>query len=164
MNRRILGTIVMIVVAAAVTLGGAGVAYAYWTAGGSGTAAGGTGTTVAVTLTPATPTAALLPGGTSGVVLTAINSNVATVRINSFSLDTTQGNAGFAVDAAHSACTLGALSFTTQTNGGSGWTVPGRVGATNGSLSITLTNSVSMSAAALNACQGATFTFYVVAG
>ena len=164
MNRRILGTIVMIVVAAVVALGGAGVAYAYWTAGGSGIAAGGTGTTVPVTLTSATSTAALLPGGTSGVVLTATNSNVAMVRINSFSLDTTQGTAGFAVDAAHAGCTLSALSFATQTNGGSGWTVPGKVGATNGTLSITLTNALSMSTAAANACQGATFTVYVVAG
>lgn len=164
MNRRILGTALMIVVAVAVALGGAGVAYAYWSAGGSGVAIGGTGTTVPVVLGTATPTAALLPGSTSGVVLTATNSNVSPVRINSFSLDTTQGTAGFAVDAAHVGCTLGVLSFTTQTNGGSGWTVPGKAGSTNGSLSITLTGSLSMSTAAANACQNASFTVYLVAG
>jgi hypothetical protein len=163
-NRRVLGLAVMIAVAVAVTLGGAGVAYAYWTAGGSGSAAGGTGTTVPVVLGTATPTAALLPGGTSGVVLTATNSNVSSLRINRFSLDTTRGTAGFAVDAAHPGCTLSALSFTTQTNGGSGWTVPGKVGGTNGTLSITLASSLAMSASALNACQGATFTVYLVAG
>ena len=41
---------------------------------------------------------------------------------------------GFAVDAGHSGCTLGTLSYTTQTNGGSGWNVPAKVGAVNGTL------------------------------
>jgi hypothetical protein len=164
MNRRILGTVIMIVVAVVVTLGGAGVAYAYWTGSGSGVAVGNTGTTVPVTLGTATPTAALQPGSTAGVVLTATNSNVSPVVINSFSLDTTQGTAGFAVDAGHSGCALSVLSFGTQTNGGSGWTVPGRVGSTNGTLTITLAGSLAMSAAAANACQGASFTVYLVAG
>ena len=164
MNRRVLGTVLMVIVAAAVALGGAGVAYAYWTAGGSATAAGGTGTTVPVVLSTGTPTAALLPGGTSGVVLTATNSNTSPLTINSFTLNTAQGTGGFAVDAGHSGCTLTTLSFPAQTNGGSGWVVPGKVGGTNGTLSITLANSLAMSTSAANACQGATFTVYVVAG
>jgi hypothetical protein len=164
MNRSIIGTTVMIVVAALVTLGGAGVAYAYWTAGGSGAAAAGTGTTVPVTLGSATPTAALLPGGTSSVALTLTNSNTVSVRINSFSLDATQGTSGFAVDPAHAGCALSALAFTTQTNGGAGWTVPARVGTTNGTLSITLAGALAMSTAAANACQGASFTVFVAAG
>jgi hypothetical protein len=56
------------------------------------------------------------------------------------------------------------LSFTTQTNLGAGWTVPGKVGAVNGSLSITLTAALAMSTAAANACQGATFTVFLAAG
>lgn len=153
----------MIAAAVVVTVGGAGVAYAYWTAGGSGVAAGGTGTTVPITLTTATPTAALAPGGKSSVVLTATNSNLASVQVNSFTLDTTQGTGGFAVDAAHSGCSVSALSFTTQTNGTTGWTVPGKVGSTNGTLSVTLSNALAMSTAASNACQGATFTVYLAA-
>jgi hypothetical protein len=115
-------------------------------------------------LTIGTPTAALQPGGTSSVALTASNSNTSPVTINSFSLNTSQGTGGFAVDSGHSGCTLSALSFATQTNGGSGWIVPAKVGSTNGSLNITLSNALTMSTAAVNACQGATFTVYVVAG
>jgi hypothetical protein len=60
------------------------------------------------------------------------------------------------VDAAHPGCVVSTLSFTTQTNGGAGWTVPG-----NGSLPLTLASALSMSTSAANACQGATFTVYL---
>jgi hypothetical protein len=149
--------------ALAVLFGGAGVAYAYWSASGSGAASGGTGTTVPLVLTPATPTASLRPGSTSNVVLVATNSNIATVKVSTFALDTTQGTSGFSVDAAHSGCTLSALSFTTQSNGGAGWSVPGKIGSTNGTLSISLPGALAMSTGAANACQGATFTIYLVA-
>jgi hypothetical protein len=164
MSRRVLGIAFVVAVAIAVTLGGAGVAYAYWTAGGSGSASGGTGSTVPLVLTPATPTAAIRPGSTSSVVLVATNSNVASVTVNSFAIDTTKGTNGFSVDSSHSGCTLTTLSFTPQTNGGAGWSVPGRVGALNGTLSITLGGALVMSTSAANACQGATFTVYLVAG
>ena len=117
-NRRLMGTVLMIIVAASVALGGAGVAYAYWTAGGSGSAVGGTGTTVPVVLGTATPSAALQPGSSSSVVLTVSNSNAAQVRVNSFALDTTQGVGGFAVDAGHSGCDPSVLTFAPQNNGG----------------------------------------------
>jgi hypothetical protein len=81
------------------------------------------------------------------------------VRVGSLALDTSQGTGGFAVDAAHSGCAVSALAFTTQTNGGAGWTVPG-----SGSLPVTLTAAVSMSTSAGNACQGATFTVYLQVG
>jgi hypothetical protein len=162
MNRRILGTIAMIVAIVVVTVGGAGVAYAYWTAGGAGAGSGAAGTTLPITLSAGTPTASLLPGGQTGVVLTMTNTNAATVKISSLALDTTQGASGFAVDASHSGCTLSTLSFVTQTNGGAGWTVPGKVGAVNGTLAVTLANALSMSLSAVNACQGATFTVYLL--
>ena len=162
MNRRILGMIAMIVAIVVVTVGGAGVAYAYWTAGGAGTGFGSAGTTVPITLSAGTPTASLLPGGQTSVVLTMTNPNTARVKVSSLALDTTQGTGGFGVDAGHAGCTLSTLSFTTQTNGGAGWTIAGKVGATNGTLAVTLTNSLSMSLSAVNACQGATFTVYVL--
>jgi hypothetical protein len=162
MNRRILAIVAMVIAIVVVTIGGAGVAYAYWTAGGAGTGFGAAGTTVPITLSAGTPTASLLPGGQTGVVLTMTNANAATVKISSLALDTTQGASGFAVDAGHSGCTLSTLSFVTQTNGGVGWSVPGKVGATNGTLTTTLTNALAMSLSAADACQGATFTVYLL--
>lgn len=164
MPRTVIGTVATIVAAVIVTVGGAGVAYAYWTAGGSGSSVAATGTTIAVTMSPAVPTPALAPGLSSNVVLTVSNPNTATVHINTLSLDTTQGTGGFAVDAAHSGCAVSALTFTTQSNGGSGWDVPGKVGGTNGSLSVSLPSALAMAPSASNACQGASFTVYVVAG
>ena len=48
-------------------------------------------------------------------------------------------------------------------NGSSGWDVPAKVGAVNGTLLVTLSNALSMAASAADACQGATFTVYLVA-
>lgn len=162
MNRRTLGMVAMILAIVVVTVGGAGVAYAYWTAGGAGSGLGATGSTVPLTLTPGTPSASLLPGSQTDVVLTMTNTNSASVKLSSLALDTSQGAGGFAVDSGHSGCTLSTLSFPTQTNGGAGWSVPGKVGATNGTLAVTLANALSMSASAANACQGATFTVYLL--
>jgi hypothetical protein len=164
MNRRILRTVLTVAAAIILLAGGSGVAYAYWDAGGIGAALGGTGTTVPITLSAGTPTAGLVPGSNASVVLTATNPNAAAVHVTSLTLDPTQGTSGFSVDGAHGGCTLSALSFTTQTNGGSGWEVPGKVGSTNGTLSITLPAALAMATSAANACQGATFTVYLLAG
>jgi hypothetical protein len=161
-SRKLLGTVAMIIALVVVTVGGAGVAYAYWTASGAGTGFGATGTTTPLTLSSGTPTATLVPGGQTSVVLTMTNPNTAQVKISSLALDTTQGTNGFSVDSSHTGCTLSTLSFATQTNGGSGWTVPGKVGTTSGTLTVTLSNSLSMSLSAVNACQGATFTVFLL--
>lgn len=141
-----------------------GLAYAYWSGTGGGAGTGATATTVALTLSPGTPSAALYPGGQANVVLTATNTNDSIVHITSLSLNTAQGTGGFAVDGGHSGCSVAALSLTTQTNGSTGWDVPARVGVVNGTLNITMTNAIAMTAAAADACQGATFTVYLVAG
>jgi hypothetical protein len=140
----------------------AGIAAAVWSAVGSGARTAAAGTTVAVTLSPATPTAALYPGGQADVVLTVTNSNTSTVRIGSLAGDTARGTGGFAVDASHSGCVLSSLTFTTQTNGTTGWTVPAKAGSVDGTLAITLTSALAMSLSAASACQGATFTVYLV--
>jgi hypothetical protein len=144
---------------ASLVLLAAGSAIAYWAVSGGGAGSGTTATTSALTLSPGTPTAALVPGGQASVVLTVTNPNLADVRVGSLALDTGQGTSGFAVDGAHSGCVLTTLSFGTQTNAGAGWTV-----AASGNLSVTLTNALSMTAAAANACQGASFTIYLAAG
>jgi hypothetical protein len=140
----------------------AGIAAAVWSAVGGGSKTAGSGTTVAVSLSPGAPTASLYPGGQSNVVLTITSSNASLVRIGSLALDTTRGTSGFAVDAGHAACASPSLTFTTQTNGTTGWTVPARSGSVDGTLAVTLTNAVAMGLSAASACQGAIFTVYLV--
>jgi hypothetical protein len=140
----------------------AGIAAAVWSAVGSGNGKGGAGSTVAVTLSPAIPAAVLYPGGQADVVLTITNSNPSPVRIGSLVGDTARGTGGYAVDAGHAGCALSTLTFTTQTNGTTGWTVPAKTGSVNGTLAVTLTSALTMSLSALSVCQGATFTVYLV--
>lgn len=135
-----------------------GTAYAYWRATGSGSGSGASGTTASLTLSPATPSAALYPGGQADVKLTISNPNVFVVRIQSLALATSQGTGGFAVDAGHSGCATSTFSFTNQANA---WIVPAKVGAANGVLSVTLPNALTMGASAANACQGASVTVYL---
>lgn len=158
--RRILLTCCLV----AISVLGASAANAYWRGAGSGTGTATTGTTVAVTLTPGTPTASLYPGAQASVSLTVSNPNASAVSFGFLTLDTVQGTGGFAVDASHSGCSVATLSFTPQTNGGAGWTVPAKVGAVNGTLPVTLANSLAMGLGAASACQGATVTVYLAAG
>jgi hypothetical protein len=131
---------------------------------GSGSATGSAATPAALTIASAAAGAALYPGGQSDVSLTVSNPNPFIVHVGSFSLATGQGTGGFAVDAGHAGCATSTLSFTTQTNGAAGWTVPARVGATNGTLAVSLPNALAMSAGAANACQAATFDVHLSAG
>jgi hypothetical protein len=141
-----------------------GSASAYWTSTGAGSGAAAIATTTdELTLTPATPTAQLAPGATANVVLTMYNPNTFAVHVGSLSLDTSHGTGGFDVDGDHLACAVTALSFTTQTGGGSGWTVGPKAAGADGSLAITLTNSLTMNANAASACQNASFIVYLVA-
>lgn len=134
----------------------AGTAVAVWAAGGSGSGSGDTGTAQEVTITPGTPTAQLYPGGTADVMLSLSNPNAFAVTVTSLSLDDLQGTGGFAVDAGHSGCAVTTLTYpSSQDNGGPGWVVPA------GTSTVTLTDALSMSTSAANACQGATFTVYV---
>jgi len=158
--RRMLQALLLVILA----LPAGGAAFGYWTGSGSGAGSATTETVVAVTLSPGTPAATLYPGGQANVVLSVSNPNTSPVHIGSLTLDTSQGTLGFAVDAGHPGCAVSTLGFTTQSNGGAGWTVPGKVGAVEGTLAITLTNALAMGVSAANACQGATSTVYLAAG
>jgi hypothetical protein len=159
--RRRLVVICSIAVVVGSTAGGA---YGVWRGSGGGAGSASAGTTVAVTLSPGTPSTRLYPGGQSDVVLTVSNPNTSTVTLSSLGLDTSQGAGGLAVDGGHVGCALSTLSFTRQTNGGAGWSVPAKVAAVNGTLTLTLTNALAMGPDAANACQGASFTVYLAAG
>jgi len=161
-GRRRLALLAVLLVLLSIPVGG--IAWSYWSAGGVGGGSGANRTPTALSLSAGTPAAGVYPGGSTNVVLTATNSNTSIVKIGSLLLDTTQGTSGFAVDGSHSGCSVAALGFTTQNNGGAGWSVPAKVGAVNGTLSITLTSALTMTASAASACQGATFTVYLVAG
>jgi len=114
-----------------------------------------------LTITAGTPTSGLLyPGSTGEVDATISNPNTFPLRVNSLILD----SAGIAADSGHSGCDTSALHYTTQTNGGSGWNVPGKVGSTDGTLAIQLSGAISMDSSAANECQGSTFTVYLKTG
>lgn len=139
-------------------------AFAYWSAEGTGSGNGTTASTVAMTLSPGSAAPDLRPGGLGDVVLQVSNPNSSVAKIGSLALDSTRGDGGYAVDAAHVGCALTVVDFTTQTNGGAGWVIPAASGGENGTLSITLTDSLEMSAGAANDCQGATLAVYLTAG
>jgi hypothetical protein len=142
----------------------ASAALAYWTQSGGGSGAGTAGTSQSLAVSPGTPNAALYPGGQTDVALTISNPNAFPAHVGSLALDTTQGTGGLGVDAGHGGCDVSVLGFTTQTNGGSGWTVPPKVGATDGTLPVDLVGSLAMGAGAAGACQSANFTAYLIAG
>ena len=130
-------------------------AYGYWSASGAGASTATTSSSVsALQLTPASVSARLLPTGSpSGQVsATVTNPNSFSVHVAQLSLDTTSGTAGFSANAA--GC---ALSFSTQNNGGAGWTFA------PGNTTVSLPNSLTMGTGAASACQGRTFTVYLAA-
>ena len=145
----------------AVSLVFAGAAAAYWGAAGAGAATGTATTAQAVVVSAGTPTTHVHPGGQAAVAVSIANPNPFPVRVGALALDPTQGTGGFSVDAGHAACDVSSLSFAGGNNGGSGWDVPPRVAAVNGTLAVELSNSLSMAVGAADACQGATFTVYV---
>lgn len=150
-RRSVAGTLVTLLL-----VGTIGAASAYWGGSGSGSGSARTGSPQPVTLSPATVSTHLYPGGQAGVAVLVTNPNPGLVRVWTLALDTTQGVGGFAVDGAHAACGVGSLSYTTQANGGTGWSIPG-----GGSSSLALPNALTMSSGAPAACQGASFTVHL---
>lgn len=148
-----------LVVALLAALAVAAGAAAYFSSTGSGSGSVQAGTSQAVSITAGSPTSSLYPGGSADVRATISNPNSVQVRITSLALDPSQGTSGYSANA--SGC---ALSFAGSNNGGSGWTVPPKVGNVNGTLDVDLTSAISMGAGAANACQGQTFTVYLKVG
>lgn len=147
-------------IASAVIFGGE--ANGYWSAAGSGSGSAATGLSESVTLSPGLPSDDLFPGRTSDVAVSAANPNTYSVHIDTLELDPTAADGGFGVDAEHGACPAAVLTYVTQTNGGSGWTVPAASGGVDGELSIDLTDALRMAVDAPGACQGSGFAVHLV--
>jgi hypothetical protein len=160
-HRRTRSVSIMITAAVALT---AGVAYAIWGVIGAGSGTALTSTTVPLTLTAGSPMGTLYPGGTSDVLVTISNPNPSSIVVRSLTLDTTQGTGGFSADAGHSGCAVSALTFSSSTNGGVGWTVPAQSSGTAGTLAVTLTGALAMNLNAADACQGVIPLVYLTAG
>ena len=119
------------------------------------------GGALGLTSTPVLVTTGLYPGGASDLSLVVRNANASLVHIDSLALDTTRGTGGFASN--KPACTVPDLAYSAQTNGTAGWSVPAQASGTAGQLSIRLPGALTMGTGASSACQGATFTVYLVA-
>jgi hypothetical protein len=149
-----------VVAASALVLGVSiiGVAIAAWTTGGSGSGQASAGSASSMTISAGTPSTSLYPTASADVAATVSNPNPYKVHVSSVSLG------AISVDGGHSGCNTASLSVTSpQNNGGSGWDVPAKSGGIDGSLGIDLANAISMSNAANDSCQGATFTVALTA-
>jgi hypothetical protein len=144
---------IVLVAALAIAATAIGVAIAAWTTGGSGSGQAQAGSATTMTISAGTPSGSLYPTASADVAATISNPNPYKVHVSSISLGTVS------VDGGHSACNLGSVSVTSpRDNSGNGWDVPAKAGAVNGSLPVDLANAISMSDAANDSCQGATFT------
>ena len=123
-----------------------GVAWAAWTADGTGNGYAGATTAEELTTSVATASADLYPGGTGDVKVTINNPNDYAVNVTSIS-----GNGTITDDKA--ACTVTGVTFANQTGT---WNV-----LANSSSTVTLTGAASMSNASDDGCQGAVFTIPV---
>jgi hypothetical protein len=129
----------MLAVAMTVLAATSGVAFAFWGAHGTGSGSGTTGT-LTVSVTSATVSTTLVPGGSSNVIVTLNNPNGATVQITAITAGTITVSAG---------CTTPAVTFS----------APGPYGTlAAGTQAITLTNAAAMGTGSSSNCQGATFT------
>jgi hypothetical protein len=135
---------------AATTVGllGLGVAFAAWTSTGEGSGAVNAAQAQALTVN-VTNVNGLYPTGSVDVPFTVTNPNPYAVTLNTVSLKSVS------VDAAHSTCATSVITGPAKT--------VSMVAAGNGGTSVSQNFTVSMSNAATDACQGATFTVTLLA-
>jgi hypothetical protein len=147
-RKKLTGVVALVVAGSAV-----GVAIAAWTTGGSGSGQAQAGSAAAMTISAGTPSSNLYPTGSADVAASISNPNSYKVHVSSISLGS------ISVDAGHSGCNTASVSVTSpQNNSGAGWDV-----AASGSTNVDMANAISMSNAANDSCQGATFTVALTA-
>ena len=144
----------------------AGVAFAAWTASGSGSGSAQAITAQDLGTDAATPQSAqLYPGGTGDLEITITNPNPYPVRVTSVQFD----SSSFVTSNQGAACTDDPTNDPAHVTGVTfdGYTadgvtnqyldVPAASGATDGSATFTLTGTVSIDNTSDNGCQGAVF-------
>jgi hypothetical protein len=125
-----------------------GVAYAVWSATGSGATTAKAGTTTALTATASITGGPLYPGATADLTVVVTNPNAVPVTVTTIAAGTVAASAG---------CSTHGVTVT----------IPATVNLlvpANGSAPRTLTGAVAMSTASSSDCQGATFTVPVTVG
>lgn len=131
------------------TLGLTGVAYAFWSASGSGSGQVGSATAAALTVAPvAVPLADLFPGKTDDLSFRVSNSNGYRVRLTTLT--------GISVTSSDpTACAASNITL----SAGPGYSLPTPVDVAAGATATgTLAGLVTMATTALDGCQGKTFT------
>src|SRR4051794_30761030 len=129
----------------AVVLAGGTVAYGAWTANGSGSSQAKAVTAVALTVNVATGTADLYPGGSGAVFFTVANTNP-------YGVSLTTANFGAVTSSDEVNCPAANITVNNKTG------LSLSVGANTTSATLSIANAVTMSSAALDGCQGKTFT------
>jgi hypothetical protein len=133
-------------------------AAAYWTASGTATATGGTGTVVAVRLESASTVGTLRPGGAVDVSVVARNPNPTAVRIRALELDPTAGTNGYDIAAG---CGTSALAFVGANGPAGGWQVPAATDGSDGTLTIVVPGALHLTENAADACQSQPVTVHL---
>ena len=122
-----------------------GIAFAAWTADGTGSGYAQAKTAQAVSTVTATPVAGLYPGGTSDLKVSVVNPNDYAVKVTAINGNGDIASPDSTCNASHG------VTFTNQTGE---WVVPAKSAGTV----ITLTGAVAMSNASVTDCSGETFT------
>ncbi len=144
-------TIATVAVGALLT---AGVAYAAWTATGSGSGAAKAGAATDVVVTPGTPTAFLYPSGTSDVAVTVTNNNPFPVTVTALNLDASFGTSGYT--ASDPLCNTSSLTYTNQS-------ANQVIAGNGGSFSFELADAIAMDNSANDNCQNDAFQIGITA-
>jgi len=152
---------VVAVVTAAATLAAGGLAYAYWATTGTGTGTAASGGVLPLTLTPGTlGTSVLYPSASADVVITVSNPNPFPVSLDSLTLPasaaTAYSNSGLtSLNAACNAAGTGVTwAYTSKALSG---VIVAKKTATNGLLTLTLTNGATMSNSSDTTCASSFF-------
>jgi hypothetical protein len=144
-------TVRVLVVATVASLAGAGIAHAYWSTAGTGSAIAGTGTMTisAAAMAGETAQGTLYPGGAADAIVKMDNPNGYPVQVIAIAA-TGPAQAG-------NACTPTGVTFTAPTDlSATQFTLP-----PNKSTVLDLAGAVMMDMTSANACQGQTFSLPV---
>ena len=140
---------------------GTGVAFASWTANGTGSAASRAGTSVAVSASTATPSGAaadlLYPGLSAHLSVTITNNNPFSVKVSAISL-AGAGAPSTVVSPANASCTTSTAHVSLAAGSVTG-TFPLSIAANATVTFVSTSSPVSMLIDSDDGCQGATFTF-----